>query len=226
MLLRAEGLMKDYLRDLKDRNHFQAVQTTDLTLEPGTLTVVMGRSGSGKTTLLHLLAGLLTPSAGRVLCDDTDLYTLPDAARARFRNEHIGVIPQGQTALASLTVRENVLLPLSLYRKAEEAELARCDALLERFGIAALRDEAPRRLSGGELRRVAVARALVGRPDLLLADEPTGDLDDENTALVLQALRDAAREGAAVLLVTHEPDAARWGDRLLRMDGGRLTEET
>lgn len=223
-MLRAEGISKNYYRKRDGSNVFTAVQPTDFELPAGQVTEITGRSGSGKSTLLNLLAGLLAPSAGKVWLDDTDLYALPDGALSRLRNRRIGVIPQGQSGLHSLTVLENVLLPARLYGRGPAPE-ARARQLLERVGIADLADVRPGDLSGGEMRRMAIARALILEPDLLLADEPTGDLDDENTAAVLELLRDTARQGAAVLLVTHEAGAAQYADAVYRMDGGRLTRE-
>ena len=221
MLLRAENVSRRYFRQSGRANHFWAVREVSLALEPGTVTVLMGRSGSGKTTLLHMLAGLLTPTEGRVWLDDIDLYALDDRALSRLRNEKLGVVPQGRSAIDTLTVLENILLPGSLYGRAPDMEAARC--WMEALDIAALADARPAELSGGELRRVAIARALQQNPDVLLADEPTGDLDDENTHRVLSTLRDAARDGRAVLIVSHDPVAEQYADRVLRMDGGCLS---
>lgn len=222
MSLYAEGISKVYFRKTGEANHFEAVRKTDLKLEGGRMTVLMGRSGSGKTTLLHMLAGLLQPTEGRVLLEGTDLYALDDRALSRLRNEKIAVIPQGRSAVETLTVRENILLPGALYGRAILA--AEAERRMEELGIAALADSRPRELSGGELRRMAICRALCRRPEVLLADEPTGDLDDGNTERVLEMLRDTARAGTAVLLVTHENGAIRYGDVLLRMDAGRVEE--
>ena len=223
MELRAEGVSRRYFRQSKGSNVFLAVKEISLTIPAGKLIEITGRSGSGKSTLLNMLAGLLAPTAGRVMLDDTDIYTLEDDARSRLRNERIGVIPQGQTALRSLTVLENVKLPCLMYGAAVKDEEA--VALLERVGVAHLRDTYPNELSGGELRRLAIARALIRHPGVLLADEPTGDLDDENTREVLQLLREAADSGAAVLLVTHEREAAAYADQVYHMDGGVLSAQ-
>ena len=223
MTLQAEGIRREFLRESRGTNCFVAVETTDLRLEAGTLTVLTGRSGSGKSTLLNMLAGLLQPSSGRVLLGGEDLYALPDRALSRLRNEKIGVIPQGQTALHGMTVLQNVCLPYTLYGAAPHEDDAR--ALLSRLDIGALADEMPASLSGGELRRVAIARAMLRKPLLLLADEPTADLDDENTAAVFGILREAAKDGAAVFVVTHERDAADYADRVLRMHAGTVSEE-
>ena len=139
MALEAKGACRRFFRRTGEANYFCAVEPTDFTLRQGELTVLMGRSGSGKTTLLNMLAGLLTPSEGQVLLDGTDLYALSDAALSRLRNEHIGVIPQGQTALHSLSVLENVAFPATMYRPRAEVEKEAL-ALLERFDIPGLRD--------------------------------------------------------------------------------------
>lgn len=224
MILKAEGIQKEFARVRGDSNVFCAVQPLDFALTPGKLIEITGRSGSGKSTLLNMLAGLLQPTAGRVLLGDTDLYALPDDKLSALRSAHIGVVPQGQTALHSLTVLENVLLPAQLAGgRPDPADRAR--ELLHKVDIAALENEKPAALSGGELRRMAIARALINRPKVLLADEPTGDLDDENTAAVLRLLQDCARDGAAVLLVTHEAEAAKYADEIWRMDAGMLTRQ-
>ena len=223
MVLSAQGVSKRYLRKAEGSNHFFAVQKTDFTLQPGRLVMLTGRSGSGKTTLLHMLSGLLAPTEGKVLLDGQDLYALADQALSRLRNAHIAVIPQGKAAVASLSVLENICLPRLLYG----AEDARTEAmaLMERLEIGHLADAAPSELSGGELRRMSIARALGQHAEVLLADEPTGDLDDESTHRVLGMLKEKAQSGAAVLLVTHEMEAARYADEVWRMDSGKLFRE-
>lgn len=222
MSIRAEGVTKEYIRESKGTNRFFAVKETDITIESGALTVLMGRSGSGKSTLLNILAGLIVPSSGRVFLDETDLYALPDAELSRLRNKRIGVIPQGQTALHSLTVMENVMLPYTLYKDAGEKDEQYARYLLEQLDIAELAGAMPSELSGGELRRMAIARALVRKPGVILADEPTGDLDDENTETVFCCLKSFAQDGAAVLVVTHENGAEDYADRLLKMSAGTI----
>ncbi len=222
MKLIAQSIMKDFPRAGKSSCCFTAVQPLDLELESGKMIEITGRSGSGKSTLLNMLSGMLTPTSGRVLLDGTDLYALDEKALSRLRNERIGLIPQGHTALLSLTVLENVLLPAVLYRREAPPE-DRARELLSLVGIAQLSDAAPDELSGGELRRMAVARALLLGPGVILADEPTAGLDTENTLAVLALLRRAADDGAAVLLVTHESEAAQFADLVYTMDGGRLT---
>ncbi len=221
MELIASGLTRRFLRRSGESNAFEAVRPADLTLRSGEMTVLTGRSGSGKTTLLTMLAGLLTPSGGTVSVDGRDLYRLSDAELSGLRAKHFAVIPQGASAISSLTVTENILFPAVLAGK--KPPVSEAEAIMERLGILGLRNAWPGELSGGELRRMAVTRALAGSPDFVFADEPTADLDDESTALVLTLLREAARGGASVFVVTHEKDAAAYADRLLHMDAGNLT---
>ena len=216
-ILVARDVRKQYFR--KGRNaarYFDAVGSMDLALERGEMLELVGRSGSGKTTLLNMMAGLLTPTDGTVSFEGRDLYSLADAELSRIRNEHFGVVPQGQTPLADLTVLQNVCLPYCMYREPGEVA-SRALRLLATLGIAELSECYPAELSGGEMRRMAIARALVCEPDVVFADESTGDLDDENTRVVLQTLRDVADAGAAVLLVTHEQAAASYTDRTVHM---------
>ena len=221
MELRAEKISQDFLRYSAKDGYFIAVQETDLRLAAGTLTVVTGRSGSGKSTLLHILGGLMKPVTGRVLVDDVDLYAMGEDARTRLRSRCIGIVPQRLMSLAALTVRENILLPALLAGKAEKFA-PRADELMEHLGIRKLASVAPSELSGGELRRVTIARALVMQPGILLADEPTGDLDEENTQSVLRLLRETTDAGTAVLLVTHESEARNYADTCYTMTVGKL----
>lgn len=223
MTLTAENITRQYFRKSRGSNVFLALKETDLIIEPGRLIEVCGRSGSGKSTLLNILAGLLAPTTGRVMYDGADIYAMEDAERSKFRNLNMGIIPQGQTGLHSLTVLENVTLPCSMY--GEKAPNERAMELLEQVGIAELASAYPNELSGGEMRRLSIARAMLRNPGVILADEPTGDLDDENTHAVLQLLREAADKGAAVLLVTHENEAAKYADSVFVMEGGTLRKD-
>jgi putative ABC transport system ATP-binding protein len=222
MKLKAEKICKKFNRKTSGASYFYAVNETDFELAESSLTAVYGRSGGGKTTFLNMLGGLLEPSGGRVLIDGTDIYSMPDKELSEFRNKNIGIIPQGSTALPTLTVLENILLPRLMYGKSDDSARKYAMELLEKVGIAELSQAMPNELSGGELRRMAIARALMNKPSVLLADEPTGDLDDENTALVLSLLRDTAKEGTSVLIVTHEGEAVSYADIVLKMDSGIL----
>jgi putative ABC transport system ATP-binding protein len=219
--LKAEQISKRYFRKTGDANHFYAVKPLSLKLEPGTVTVLCGRSGSGKTTLLHMLSGLLRPTEGEVRLGETELYSLPDGELSRLRNRAIGVVPQARSVLDILTVEENILLPQTLYGTEKERGCA--ERWMDMLHILHLKDARAGELSGGELRRTAIARTLCMQPSILLADEPTGDLDDENTELVFRCLRKAAEEQAAVLIVSHEADALKIADRAYRMDAGEIT---
>lgn len=224
MIIEATGLTKEFARARGGQRLFTAVHPLDIGLEEGSLTAVSGHSGSGKSTLLNMLAGILTPTAGSVRIDGTDLYSLGDEERSRLRNERIGLVPQGHTALRALTVLDNVLLPAVLYNR-DEAPAERARELLGRVGLGDLAEAAPTELSGGELRRMAIARALLMDPAIVLADEPTAGLDHANATAVLTLLRDAADRGAAVLVVSHEAEARSFADRRYAMEDGHLSED-
>ena len=227
MILEACSVEKWYLRGKGDSNRFFAVKSTDLKMAPGKVTVLTGRSGSGKTTLMNMMAGLLTPDGGKILLDGKDLYALNDVFLSQLRNGNFGMVPQSADVLPCLTVMENILLPQGIYRnqtadsdlQAEELGLE----LMNRMGIGHLADALAKELSGGERRRVCIARALAGRPKIIFADEPTSDLDDENTRIVLAILRQAADSDAAVMIVTHDTEALEYADEAYRMDGGHLS---
>ena len=221
MIIEATGLTKEFARARGGKRLFTAVHPLDIGLEERQLTVVSGHSGSGKSTLANMLAGILTPTAGHVQLDGTDLYSLRDEELSRLRNERIGLVPQGHTALRALTVLDNVLLPSVLYSK-NEAPADRARELLAAVGLGDLADAAPTELSGGELRRMAIARALLMDPAIVIADEPTAGLDSANATTVLTLLRDAADRGTAVLVVSHEAEAQRFADHSYVMEDGHL----
>ena len=221
MILEATGLTKEFARARGGKRLFTAVHPLDIGLEERQLTLISGHSGSGKSTLANMLAGILTPTAGHVRLDGTDLYSLRDEELSRLRNERIGLVPQGHTALRALTVLDNVLLPSILYTK-DEAPADRAHELLAAVGLGDLADAAPTELSGGELRRMAIARALLMDPAVVVADEPTAGLDSANATAVLTLLRDAADRGTAVLVVSHEAEAQRFADRSYVMEDGHL----
>jgi putative ABC transport system ATP-binding protein len=198
-----------------------ALRGAELVCERATWTSVMGPSGSGKSTLLHVLAGLLEPSGGSVMIDGEDLTRLPPAERARRRRRHIGIVLQRDNLHPLLDVAGNVALPLRLDGRPRRQVRDRVDELLARVGLRERRHGRPAELSGGEAQRVAVAVALAARPRVLLADEPTGELDEESAAGVLDLLEELrAREGAALLTVTHNPRVAERADRRLTMRDG------
>ena len=221
-IVHAENLRKQFFRKGREAaRNFDAVAGVSLELSAGELVELVGRSGSGKSTLLNMIAGLAVPTEGSVILEGQDLYALNDAELSKVRNATYGVVPQGQTALYNLTVVQNVKLPYLMYRSDDGVD-DRAMELLSTLGIADLAEAYPSELSGGEMRRMAIARALICNPKVVLADEPTGDLDDENTIVVLESLRSIADAGAAVLVVTHEQAAEQYADRILRMDAGSI----
>ena len=224
MIIEATSVSKEFARARGGKRVFTAVHPLDFGLDERQLTVISGHSGSGKSTLLTMLAGILTPTAGHVRVEGTDLYSLRDEERSRLRNARIGLVPQGNTALRALSVLDNVLLPSILYAT-DKAPEGRARELLDAVGLTDLVDAKPTELSGGELRRMAIARALLMEPSIVLADEPSAGLDNANATTVLTLLRDAANAGAAVLVVSHEADARRFADRSYAMEGGRLHDQ-
>ena len=218
MSLTAENISKRYFRRSGSANTFLALKPLSFSLEPGTFTALMGRSGAGKTTLLHILAGLLQPTEGRVLLEGQDLYAMKDAELSLLRSRQIGLIPQARSAIDTLTVRENILLPARFSGAPEPREAA--EHWMEVLGIADLAEVFPRELSGGELRRMAIARAFAADPLVILADEPTGDLDDQNTELVLKALQEMKERGKIILAATHEDDVKPYADEVWRLESG------
>lgn len=224
MRIRVENLSRTFFRQGKETNFFYAIKDVNLELPSGSITEIVGKSGSGKSTLLNVIAGILTPTGGKVFFDDVDIYSLGDKERSKLRNEKVGVIPQGQTGLQSLTVLENVLVPCMLRGDFNGENKAL--ELLKQVGILELVSAYPNELSGGELRRMAIARALINNPDIILADEPTGDLDDENTEIVLNLFKTLANDGKTILLVTHDRDADKFADNVFKMDKGNLSQET
>jgi putative ABC transport system ATP-binding protein len=200
-----------------------AVRDVSMTLAAGECVAITGRSGSGKSTLLNLIAGLDVPTAGTLLLDGRDMRALDDAGLTRLRREKIGLVFQFFNLLSTLSVRENVMLPGRLARRPEQAIRADADALLSAMDLSHRADATPETLSGGEMQRCAVARAPIHRPRLLLADEPTGNLDTRSAEAVLDLMLRLPRErGAALLLVTHSAEVAALADRRLVMSDGIL----
>ena len=199
------------------------LREVNIRIEAGTRVAIAGPSGSGKTSLLLLLAGLERPGGGQVLVDGMDLATLDRDALADLRRDHIGIVFQSFHLLPSLSALDNVALPLQIAGRRDAR--ARRTAMLERVGLGARLDHFPSQLSGGEQQRVAIARALVHRPRVLLADEPTGNLDDHTADAVRELLFELHRDsGATLVLVTHDLDFAARCDRVLQLHDGRLHE--
>ncbi|MBK5110477.1 MAG: ABC transporter ATP-binding protein [Thermoleophilia bacterium] len=202
----------------------RALDGVDVTFEKGIYTSIMGPSGSGKSTLMHILAGLDRPTAGTVEIDGVDITGLDDGDLTELRRDKLGFVFQFFNLLPVLTAEENILLPLSIAGKTPDREWV--DLVIDRVGLDDRRTHRPSELSGGQQQRVAVARALVTKPAVLFADEPTGNLDSKSSEDVLQLLRAARDEfGQTVIVVTHEPDAAAHGDRLIALRDGHLVHD-
>jgi putative ABC transport system ATP-binding protein len=220
-LVRISQVTKRY-----DSDGQPAVDGVSLDLAPGEAVAVMGPSGSGKSTLLNLIAGLDRPTSGTVTVAGERVDRLSETGLARFRRRRIGMIFQFFNLLDDLTVEDNVLLPAQLAGLRRGQARARADELLAALRIERHRNAYPGRLSGGERQRVAIARALVNRPELLLADEPTGALDTATGEEIGRLLLDLNRSGQSLVLVTHNPDlAARYASRVVRLVDGRTTSD-
>jgi putative ABC transport system ATP-binding protein len=220
-MLAVRGLAKSFAGP-RPRSVFADV---DLDLAPGEYVAVMGESGSGKSTLLNLIAGLDHPDRGSIEIDGVDLATMNDDALTVLRRRHLGFVFQAFHVLPYLTVAQNVALPLSLLGVDGKEATRRVSTLLSKVGLAQRDASMPRELSGGELQRVAIARALVHRPQLVLADEPTGNLDADSAAQVLRLLRERVKsQGAAGILVTHSRAAANTADRVLLLTESGLRQ--
>jgi ABC-type lipoprotein export system ATPase subunit len=204
----------------KNGTTVKALDSVSLSIEPGEFVVVRGPSGSGKTTLLLLAGALLPPSSGEVLFENQNIYCLGREQRASLRATSVGFVFQQFNLIPYLSVLENVLAP-SLANPDPQAP-QRAAGLLERFNLDGRASHLPAELSTGERQRVGLARALLNRPRLLLADEPTGNLDDENAQTVLKSLADFAGEGGAVLMVTHSHEAAAYGHRSINLRQGKI----
>ncbi|MDR0376398.1 MAG: ABC transporter ATP-binding protein [Spirochaetaceae bacterium] len=221
-LLELKELSKEYSRGGRA---FHAVNRANLSVEPGDFISITGRSGSGKSTLLNMCAGLLSPTQGTVLFEGLNIHHLNDKDVSFFRNAKIGYVAQGQSLLSNFTALENVCIPWFLSWREGDAE-GRAYLLLEQVGIGHLAASYPRELSGGEMRRAAIARSLMNDPLLLIADEPTGDLDTETTAEIMKLFAAIAGKGTAVLMVTHEPDTLNHANQTYTMEAGNLSRRS
>jgi putative ABC transport system ATP-binding protein len=197
----------------------------DLVVEEGRFLALMGPSGSGKTTLLHLLAGIDRPTGGEIHVDDVVVSDLSDRALARWRNRHVGFVFQQYNLVPVLTAWENVELPLLLTKLSREERRRKVEVALEAVGLTERASHLPRQLSGGQQQRVAVARAIVAGPTILLADEPTGNLDEKAADAVLGLLKALhERFGLTIVMVTHDPRAAAAADRTIQLDKGQVLQ--
>ena len=202
---------------------FTALADVDLTIDRGEFVAVVGPSGSGKSTLLGLLAGIDRPTHGEVVVGGTALHDLAEGAITAWRGRAVGIVFQFFQLLPTLTAAENVMLPMDFCRTWPARERRpRALALLDRLGVADQADKLPATLSGGQQQRVAVARALANAPAVLLADEPTGNLDSRTSAAMLEVIAGLVEEGQTVVMVTHEREAIRWATRTVALEDGRV----
>ncbi len=219
MLLELQKLKKVYTRGSRE---FSAVNEIDFRLEKGDFVSIIGRSGSGKSTMVNMIAGLVTPTSGKIILEGDDIFSHDDDYISKLRNTTIGFIPQQSALIASFTVIENVCLPFFLYPREGDA-FGRAMILLEQLGIDKLAKSYPKELSGGERKRVLIARAMMNEPKLLIADEPTADLDIESTRDVMNIFTDLNAKGMSIMLVTHELDTTDFAAKVYTMASGELS---
>jgi putative ABC transport system ATP-binding protein len=203
----------------------KAVRGISFTIKEGEFVAVMGESGSGKSTLLSMMGALNTPSEGRFLVDDIDIYNLSRDQRADFRREFLGFVFQSFNLIPYLTLAENVMLPLVTVKAKNSRKRAMAEEALHRVGLGDKVNRLPSQVSGGEQERVAVARAIVNNPPILLADEPTGNLDSKTSGEIMGLLKKLNAEGMTIIMVTHSEESARTARRILRIADGVLTDE-
>jgi putative ABC transport system ATP-binding protein len=217
------------IHDLKKVYHVgevdvNALRGVDLSVKRGEFVCVVGPSGSGKSTLFHILGGLTPPTSGEIHIDGRDLLKMTEAERTNLRKRTVGFVFQKYNLLPTLTAEENIEIARDIAGRKQEKD-PQFDDVIKLLGIEGRLQHKPRALSGGEQQRVAIARSIVNHPAILLADEPTGNLDSENSQIVLSLLRDLNRRtGQTILMITHDLDAASYGDRIVRMRDGRIVE--
>ncbi len=216
-LIEIRGIGKDYQ---DGETTVQAIKQMDFYIDDGEFVAIMGQSGSGKSTLLSILGGLNHPSRGKILLDTLDIYGLSSEQRADLRSEYIGVIFQSFQLIPYLTVLENVKLPLAITGKKAKQQDKMARDVLAKVGLKNKANRLPDQLSGGEQERVAIARAIVNKPPILLADEPTGSLDSKTADEILALLKELNEEGQTIIMVTHNPDACKDTTRTIQVKDG------
>lgn len=220
-IIKTENLSKSFKRG---SNTLFAVKNVNFTLEEGDFVNIIGRSGSGKSTFLNLLSGLLKPTEGKIFAKGKDMSDFSDREISKYRNEVIGFVPQSLGTLPNLNVLENVSLPYYLFKR-DDSAYEKAAMLLDEMGILHLKDDFPKNLSGGELKRVLIARSMINSPELLILDEPTSDLDKNTTMEIMDLLKKINSKGTALIIVTHELDILKYGNTLCQMKDGSLIKK-
>ena len=203
-----------------------AVRDISFDIQSGEFVSIMGESGSGKSTLLSIIGALNTPTSGKLLVDGADVYHLGQEERADFRRQSLGFVFQNFHLIPYLTLAENVMLPLATLKSGKKKKVTMAEEALDRVGLLKKANRLPSQISGGEQERVAIARAIVNRPPILLADEPTGNLDSKTGAEIMRLLSNLNDEGATVVMVTHSVEYARYAGRMLLLSDGQLVQES
>lgn len=217
-MIRVENLTKQFTRNEKE---FDAVHNVSLEVKEGEFAALIGHSGSGKTTLFNSIAGLIRPTSGKVFIGDSELTGMTETEKSVFRNHNMGYVLQGQSLLNNFTILDNVCMPAYLSSEVYEFK-ERALELLKQIGLEEYANDYPSNLSGGEIRRVAIVRAMINNPKVILADEPTSNLDPENSHKVMKMLKDISESGTTVLLSTHELEYLSYVDTVFKMEKGTI----
>lgn len=217
-MIKVENLTKKFTRNGRD---FDAVRNISLEVKKGEFAAIIGHSGSGKTTLFNMIAGLIAPLSGKIYIDGSEITAMAENEKAVFRNQNMGYVLQGQSLLNNFTILDNICMPAYLSSNSKEFR-ERALELLKQIGLEEFSKEYPFNLSGGEIRRVSIVRAMLNQPKVILADEPTSNLDPENSHKVMQMLKDISAQGTTVILSTHELEYLSYVDTVFKMNQGKL----
>lgn len=217
-MIKVENLTKKFTRNGRD---FDAVRNVSLEVKKGEFAAIIGHSGSGKTTLFNMIAGLIAPLSGKIYIDGSEITAMAENEKAVFRNQNMGYVLQGQSLLNNFTILDNICMPAYLSSNSKEFR-ERALELLKQIGLEEFSKEYLSNLSGGEIRRVSIVRAMLNQPKVILADEPTSNLDPENSHKVMQMLKDISAQGTTVILSTHELEYLSYVDTVFKMNQGKL----